>query len=211
MISDGLDEIQELFIRLNLNVSISGAERRNALPGPLPKLIRQLASHEFFRKHASFPISRGQDLNLAAKVLLMEQAGAFSSTKKADLDHFVISGAKKSERDFQNSINRSTTNLNTMKNVFLAPDPLLGSQTQIPLYYWLVKNYGARNGMREGLVRFEEARKNARNVAAARARGEDLPPADEELVRFNIVLRSPDDKASQESMYQTIRKFLALT
>src|SRR6266436_2674448 len=42
VISDGLDEIQELFIRLNLNVSISGAERRNALPGPLPKLIRQL-------------------------------------------------------------------------------------------------------------------------------------------------------------------------
>lgn len=210
VISDGLDEIQELFIRLNLNVSISGAERRNALPGPLPRLIRHLSTHEFFRKYASFPINRGQDLNLAAKVLLMEQAGGFSSTKKADLDHFVISAVKKPERNFENAMARSTENLNLMMRAFLARDPLLGSQTQIPVYYWLVRNYGVVGGMREGLNRFEEARKHARNVADARARGKDLPPADEELVRFNAILRSPDDKASQASMYETIKKFLGL-
>jgi hypothetical protein len=97
-----------------------------------------------------------------------------------------------------------------MVQVFLAPDPLLGSQTQIPVYYWLVRNYGAKNVLRDDLVRFDEARRIARNVATARARGEDLPPADEELVRFNFVLRSPDDRASQQSMYETIRKFLSL-
>jgi hypothetical protein len=74
-----------------------------ALPGPLPKLIRELSTHEFFRKYASFPINRGQDLNLAAKVLLMEQAGTFVSTKKADLDHFFVSAATKSEGDFKGS------------------------------------------------------------------------------------------------------------
>jgi hypothetical protein len=105
---------------------------------------------------------------------------------------------------------RSTENLNLMTGAFLAPDSLLGSQTQIPVYYWVVKNYGVINGMREGLVRFEEARKHARNVADARARGEDLPPTDEELVRFNAILRSPDDKASQASMYETIKKFLGV-
>ena len=171
VISDGLDEIQELFIRLNLNVSISGAERRNALPGPLPNLIRHLSTHEFFRKHALFSINRGQDLNLAAKILVMEHAGSYSSTKKADLDHFVINTAKKTEADFDGAMRRSTETLTVMMQVFLAPDPLLASQTQIPIYYWLVKNYGARQGMRTDLVQFEEPRRHARNVAAARAHG----------------------------------------
>src|SRR6266496_5655180 len=72
VISDSLEDIQELFIRLNLSLSISGPERRNAMPGPLPHLIRELSVHEFFRKYATFPINRGQDLNAAAKFLLME-------------------------------------------------------------------------------------------------------------------------------------------
>src|SRR6266480_2909301 len=42
VIADSFEDVQELFIRLNLSVSISGPERRNAMPGPLPPLIRTL-------------------------------------------------------------------------------------------------------------------------------------------------------------------------
>lgn len=210
VISNRLEEIQELFIRLNLNVSISGAERRNALAGPLPRLIRDLSIHEFFRKNATFPISRGQDLNLATKFLLMEQVIGFAAVKKVDLDRFVLGGAHAEAAVYTDAVDRATATLGLMTTVFRNADPLLSSQAQLTVYYWLVRDFGAISGqnLRHGLVSFEDARRSARNVAAERARGVNLPPADEELLRFNSLVRSPDDKAAQESMFTTLKKFL---
>ena len=212
VISDRLEEVQELFIRLNLNVSISGAERRNALPGPLPKLIRDLSVHTFFRKNATFPISRGQDLNLTTKFLLMEQVAGFATTKKADLDRFVLAGAKANAGDYYRPKDRVTETLDRMSHVFLLRDPLLNSQAQLTIYYWLVRGFGARQDidLRAGIVAFEDARRTARSVATALASGQNLPAPDESLLYYNTVVRSPDDKNTQERMFETLKKFLQL-
>src|SRR5688572_28099930 len=66
------EPINELFVRLNRSKPLTGAEVRNAMTGPAPEVIRQIAKHEFFRELLSFKVGRGQDLNAAAKFLLCE-------------------------------------------------------------------------------------------------------------------------------------------
>src|ERR1051325_3565312 len=160
VISDRMEEIQELFIRLNMNVSISGPERRNAMPGPLPPMIRTLSLHEFFRTYATFPNSRGQDLNLAAKILLIEETGGFANMKKKDLDKFVLNNQLRSAADFEPSYQRAVDTFGRMEQVFQKKDKLLMRQAQLPVYYFLIKSYFDTRGpiIRNFLVSFEDRR-----------------------------------------------------
>lgn len=210
VISDKLQEVQELFIRLNLNVSISGAERRNAMPGPIPQLIRDLSVHDFFRKYASFPINRGQDLNNAAKLLLMEERGGFATTKKIELDFFVLLNSDEPLSNFTKHYDNAVATLNNMIKVFKENDKLLKRATQITLYYWLTKKYADRYEVeiRNFLDRFEKDRAKVRSQALDRARGKDVDISDYDLLQYNSFLRSPDDKTKQELMYSELEKRL---
>jgi hypothetical protein len=210
VISDSLEDVQELFIRLNLSVSISGPEKRNAMPGPLPHLIRDLSVHEFFRKYATFPINRGQDLNAAAKFLLMEHVGGFTSVKKKDLDRFVEAAKDKTKDDFQAPHRQANQILDTMTRVFRTSDPLLSGQAQISAYYWLARTYGANYGsrVRDFLQQFEFERSKARAASSARAAGEDIPAPKATLIEYNRQIRSPDDKGTQEFLFATLEEGL---
>jgi hypothetical protein len=83
------DLVNELFIRLNRSKPLRGAEIRNAMKGPAPEVIRQIAKHEFFTSYIRFDTQRGEDLNVVAKLLSFEYHGKPQPTKKADLDGFV--------------------------------------------------------------------------------------------------------------------------
>ena len=63
VITDSEELINELFVRLNRSKPLTGAEIRNAMAGPAPSVIREMAKHEFFSELISFPVKRGQDLN----------------------------------------------------------------------------------------------------------------------------------------------------
>jgi uncharacterized protein DUF262 len=206
VITDKLEEVQELFIRLNLNVSISGAERRNAMPGPIPALIRTLSVHEFFRSYASFPINRLQDLDAAAKILNMELQKGFVSTNKVDLDRFVMTNKDKDESDFKGIYKSAVQSLNKMKRVFIKKDSLLKGQAQLTVYYQLVKVYGEQYGdlLREFLLQFERDRAKVREQAAARGRGERVKISDATLLDYNTFVRSPDNKSKQEYMFNVL-------
>lgn len=208
VISNEFEEVQELFIRLNQNVPISGPEKRNAMPGPLPPLIKELSVHVFFRKHATFPNSRGQDLNAAAKMLLLEDKGGFTNTKKQDLDRFVRVNADRDAKDFLGIRLRATETLNDMMNVFQEGSPLLKGQAQLPVYYWLIKNHADQYAevMERYLKVFEEQRGVARAQANARARGEEVKIGDPALLEYNTWLRTPDDRTKQEQMYSLIEE-----
>ena len=210
VISDKLDEIQELFIRLNQNVSISGPEKRNAMPGPLPRLIRDLSVHKFFRNWAGFPINRGQDLNVAGKILLMEERGCLTNTKKADLDRFVSSNKEESLSKFTPYFEEAKQTLGRFTQVFQQNDPLLKKSTQLSLYYWLVKNYKETNEilLRNLLEQFEQDREVARKQSNQRSEGEDVEIDNPDLLDYNRLLRSPDDKKKQETMYGILTKRL---
>src|SRR5688500_15082998 len=49
VITDEEGKINELFVRLNRNKALTGAEVRNAMQGIVPGLIRELAHDEFFQ------------------------------------------------------------------------------------------------------------------------------------------------------------------
>ena len=205
VVADKLEEVQELFIRLNQNVSISGPERRNAMRGPLPGLIRNLSVHEFFRNYAAFPIDRGQDLNLAAKVLLMEYRSGFTNTKKKDLDRFVLLNSGSEASEFQTVYENAETTLNAMTEVFDVEDKLLAGQAQLPVYYQFVKKYGVQftRQIRPFFVEFEEDRRVAR--AEANAIGmENISSSSRTLVEYYNLIRSPDDKTKQERMFNVL-------
>lgn len=87
--------INELFVRLNRSKALTGAEVRNAMSGPVPKVIRQIAKHEFFEVNVAFVVQRGQDLNAVAKILMFEHHEKLTETKKRNLDAFVRDMAKK--------------------------------------------------------------------------------------------------------------------
>lgn len=210
VISDNLEEVQELFIRLNLNVSISGPERRNAMRGPLPPLIRRLSVHDFFRGYASFPINRGQDLNTSAKFLLMEDRGDFTNVKKGDLDKYVKSKIGTDPSELLMIYDNAAATLDRMTEVFKKEDSLLGSQAQITVYYWLVRKYlnEPSSQIRKFLAEFESQRRIVRRQQAARAGGKDVQIQDTALIDYNSFIRTPDDKSKQESMFSELEKRL---
>ena len=93
------DPINDLFVRLNRSKALTGAEIRNAMAGPAPKLIRQISKHDFFLTNIRFEVKRGQDLNAAAKLLLFEYYKNFRETTKRSMDKFVKEvNAKNKER-----------------------------------------------------------------------------------------------------------------
>jgi hypothetical protein len=210
VISDNLEEVQELFIRLNLNISISGAEKRNAMPGPLPGLIRKLSVHEFFRSYASFPINRGQDLDASAKFLYMEERQTFVNTNKESLDKFVSLNANKDGKAFKPIFRQASQNLDLMCEVFIKEDPILKVQAQLTIYYQLVKKYSDQYGheLREFIYDFERQRATVRREAAARARGREIKVSDAKLLDYNNFIRAPADRNKQAFMFTIMESYL---
>lgn len=225
VITNDEDRINELFVRLNSGKALTGAEIRNAMRGDLPDLVRALVTHGFFTNKIAFNTKRGQELNAAAKLLMIEFRGQLVDTKRKQLDgfakdldfeddysesreieHFSEAASEIESADVERAAKRVRKNLSALCEVFSDRDPLLKSQGLIVLYYWLVRNHKdpkARSGMREFLVRFDE--RTAEAVKAAN----DGRPHDEALYMFNSLRRSINDQGALEKMYKILEKKLA--
>ncbi len=222
VITDEETKINDLFIRLNTSKPLTGAELRNAMEGLVPNLIRQIANHEFFKSKIKFKLSRGEDLNAAAKILLIEFRGKFVDTKKVHLDKFVEEGIAATKVDkivdrfveegmrsenikFDKTSNFVMKVLDNMTNIFIFRDPLLSSQGPITLYYWFIRNTEPRliPFVREFLVNFEkERRENRHNFKEGFVDVE----IDEELLTYDFKNRSIDDRVSLNTRYEILRR-----
>lgn len=151
VLTDNERKIEQLFLRLNMGEAATGAEQRNAMHGPVPLLVRELAAHPFFTSKIRFSTGRMQEHNLITKLLLLEFTGHFTDTKKTDLDNFAKNAAKW-DMDNQEKANRGInpyTNardsvfdtLELLTNEFSDRDKLLSSAGNIPVYYWFAKNH----------------------------------------------------------------------
>jgi hypothetical protein len=67
------DDIEDLFSRLNNGEPLTAAEKRNAKPGAVTKLIRDVAAMRVLRERLAFPNTRYQHYEVAAKFLLIEK------------------------------------------------------------------------------------------------------------------------------------------
>jgi hypothetical protein len=203
VVTDDESSINELFVRLNTSKPLTGAEVRNAMQGVVPALIRELASHEFFRTRVRFDVKRGQDLNAAAKLLLIEFRGRLVDTKKISLDRFVDEGiqAEAKTENFETAAHRVDKNLDRMCAIFIERDPLLSSQGPVSLYYWLSKEYADEfeEQIRPFLVEFEQ--KRTANRMLAREPETSPEHIDSQLLLYDTLNRSVNDQGSLEGRY----------
>jgi hypothetical protein len=171
------EDIEELFARLNNGQPLNAAEKRNARGGEMAKLVRELAGRPFFTERLRFGNARLRHHDLAARLLLIEQAGEPGAPPpdlgSRALDHFVTANRRIGAADRAALLARTDRRLAHLCRAFGPADPLLASQSAPPLYYLLSRSLAAATGaeppperLREFLERF-----------AARRRAErDLPP-----------------------------------
>lgn len=194
VITDSEELINALFVRLNRSKPLTGAEIRNAMAGPAPDIIRQLTKHEFFSELTAFPVTRGQDLNAVAKLLLFEFHDKPQETKKDSLDSFIET-ARQQPNQLELAAHRVHAMLATLTAIFLPRDRLLGSAGVIPVYYWFIRGVKEElhHMVRDFFVRFEEDRRENRQKATAGTLAQDV---ERQLVQYDQFNRSTNDLTS---------------
>jgi len=197
------EQINELFIRLNRSKPLTGAEIRNAMSGPAPKLIREIKKHDFFKNNVSFTFSRGQDLNASAKILMFEYYNNFKDTTKKQLDKFVKQTANKPQEKLQLSARIIFDTLTDMSNIFLPKDNLLSSAGLLPVYYWFIKNSPIKNFpmLRKFLTEFELARLENRKLVRSDPGNSQINLLFVEYDNYN---RSTNNELSHKERYRIL-------
>jgi hypothetical protein len=137
--TEDTDLIEDMFSRLNEAVPLNAAEKRNAIGGPMAKVIRELTKDHFFSKKVKISDKRYQHREIAARLIFIEYSlkyqGKIIDTKKPYLDALVRKykdGTKKDSNELKKEIYK---NLNLMNQIFSNADDLLGAQAVIPIYY----------------------------------------------------------------------------
>jgi len=206
VVTDDEARITSLFVRLNSSTPLTGAEVRNAMQGEVPPLIRALAGHDFFTQRVRFQIKRGQDWNVAAKLLLIESEGRFTDTKRRQLDRLVAEAARADLHlfDIHRARERVDRVLDAMCEVFDPQDPLLRSAGPVPLYYWFVREFPDAQPaeLRAFLAVFEDAVAETRRLL----RAEPDTLVDPDLTLYVELSRSINDQGSLEQRFQILTK-----
>lgn len=203
--TDEEEKIHDLFRRLNKSYPLSGAELRNALVGDIPETIRLLTEHDFFKSRVRFSTKRGAEYNAAAKLLLLEYSNEPVDLKKRALDAFAELGTISSLSTLSG---RVVDVLDNMAKVFQHGDPLLRTEGQLPVYYWLVRDLGAAKKLREFLDEFEAERKLVATIGDEKL---DEELAFGESVRsYALYNRATNDKGSIQRRYEILKKCYAL-
>ena len=200
VITDDEARINDLFVRLNSSKPLTGAEVRNAMAGVVPLLIRRVADHPFFTQKVSFNVSRRQDQNAAAKLLLLEYRGAIVDTKKINLNRFVAEGLLSESTALGAAADRVIKVLDSVVPLFNDRDDTLKLATGLPVYYWYFRNHDTDKNTISRMRAFEDARRRNKKLASIGA-GEQI---DEQLQTYDYFNRSPDDATSHERRYQIL-------
>jgi hypothetical protein len=207
VVTDSETKIAGLFVRLNRGVfALSGAEIRNAMPGIVPILTRDVAKHPFFTSKIRFSIVRYQDRNAATKLLLTEFQNGYASVKKTDLNAFAESVAAEegpATKPYREAAKRTLSVLDAMAEAFDDGDDLLTAAGIVPVYYWFIRSHPRAKGhtIRAFLGDFEAGRKANDDLAEKRARG-----VDQELLRYAKQRRSPNDQAALQFLHDVLER-----
>ena len=204
-----LDLIEEMFSRLNEAVPLNAAEKRNALGGSMPKLIRKVAEHKFFRRKVRFSNKRYQHRDVAAKFLYLAHQNRIADTKKVYLDTFVVEAKKFPHQKNKKIKEDAHKTLNAMAKIFVNHDQLLKSTGTVVLYYLLfreaIKSRWSQAIDRTLLLSFEKLRELNRKKAE-----KDITKADYDLLEFDRLTQTPNDAYALELRLKTMKKHLHL-
>ncbi|MBE7157564.1 MAG: DUF262 domain-containing protein [Rhodospirillales bacterium] len=215
VISDEEQLVNELFVRLNSGKPLTSAERRNAMNGVVPELVRQIANTIFFQSCVSFTNSGRAHDQAAAKLLLLEWSNRPVDLKKRQLDGLFDSGTlSQNEADLNSATNTVLETLAGMSQVFMQRDPLLRTQGQIPVYYTFFReeSYGMSPSLRPIIQGFSDLRREVRaagRVADAEPNSVFLETDFELAVEYNYRLRNPNDYRSVLEMSRMLSEYVA--
>jgi hypothetical protein len=205
------EDIEELFSRLNNGEPLNAAEKRNAMGGRMCTLIREVAEKPFF-EYLPYGNNRYQHLELAAKLLLLEQteaAGgpALADLKKKFLDKLVADNKSLPDASAQGLSKRLDSQLGLMTRIFDKKDPLLAKQAYPPLYYiWtkLMNKEYAHKSLYSWLHKFLEDFQ-AERTANLEKPEDDRDPA---LLEFDrLMQQGTNDIGSLETRVSILRRY----
>lgn len=214
--------IEQLFWRLNIQISLSAPEFRNVLGGPLPLLIRRVGLTPFFREALGTRNNRFQHYDLSAKFLYISHTNSFSSTKKAALDNFARlmktareNGEEVASEETLAILEKTTTDgLERMWSFFGSESPLLRSVGRVILYFHIFRictNAGIQLPITVPMLESFNA-----NVTLARRKsqrmsggsGESLSDLESGLVQFDQEKQSSNDGGALERQYEHLRSYM---
>ena len=223
--ADSDELIEQLFSRLNVQVPLSAAEARNVLGGPLPFSIRKIALTPFVKESVAIKNNRLQHYDLGAKLLYISYANAFVSTKKRDLDNFVMSMKSARDKEFEvassaalDALERKTEKkLDLARAYFGQQNPLLRSVGRTTLYFHVFRLCDeAQTPMPMPMTLGMLEKFNADVIAArqksqrmSRGSEESLENAETELVRFDQEKQSVNDGGAIERQYGYLKSYMA--
>jgi hypothetical protein len=206
--TDDTELIEEMFSRLNEAMPLNAPEKRNARGGPLPPIIRDLVKTKVFTTNLPFSNKRYRHLDLACKFLYLLHMGGAEDTKKIRLDSFVQE-FKDKRLNAQGKLLETNCKkvLQAMAKVFVKKDHLLKNTGIVVVYFLLfhqamqIRKLGILS--RSKLLKFDELRKKNREIAEV-----DIEKADYDLIRFEELANSLNDKFAIRFRYDTICKYV---
>ncbi|HWF44500.1 MAG TPA: DUF262 domain-containing protein, partial [Candidatus Kapabacteria bacterium] len=209
--TNDLDIIDDMFTRLNEGAPLNAAEKRNAIGGPMTTSINKVASQKFFTECVKFSNKRYQHREVAARLLFIvasqKNNQEIVDTKKAFLDAFVKSMKKqpKLSKEYEEAV---ASVLKKMHSAFHKQDPLLRSQSNVPIYFLLfddMRKQGGKTVKREILSRFAGAVASNRETAE-----KDLSSADPALLEFErLSIQGTNDASSIKRRFEILKKYVS--
>lgn len=210
--------IEGLFVRLNEQVTLNAAEKRNAFGGPIPLIIRELSKHRLFTHYLPFKDGRYRHRDLAAKFLWIVQQDRFVSTKRRDLDDFVKAyRLNAAVHPDPNELVQSAEEIaDAMCGFFTPKDDLLQSVGWVTLYFHLFrlrikspkKARLSRRHFEQFVADVTAARQLVRRMADGRvgARGAQI---NSDLAQFDSLRQSLNDATALRTRYAILRRYVA--
>jgi hypothetical protein len=212
--TDDIDLIEDMFSRLNEAVPLNAAEKRNAIGGPMAKLIRELGNKNFFINKVRFNNSRYQHREVAARLLFLiysiNKNKRILDTKKPYLDEMVKNYKENPENDPNPIYYKTLEIMEEMERVFSDSDNLLSSQSSITVYF-LVFKQAKENGTVKKLKRkmFEEFYSQlAENRILAE---KDITKANYDFLEFErLTQQGTNDATSIRERTRILSQFLSI-
>ena len=195
-----IEEVEEMFFRLNNGETLTAAEKRNALPGQMKEFVKELAMHPFFQ-NVAFKNTRYAFDQVCAQMTLLELVGEPCDTKARALEKMYREQVK---FDKNGSVAKKIKRvLNFLDNAFPEKMPELRKQNVVSLYLLiseLMEKYaisGREATLREWYIQFESDRRVEQD--------KDEDERDPDLIRYQEkMLQAVDSKDSIEFRHRTL-------
>ena len=150
------DEVAELFFRLNNGKPLTSAEVRNAMPGRVTDVVRNLAKHSFFSKCAFKNRGKAFD-QVSAQMLCLELNGGLTDISDKTLTPMYRQFASGLPGKVEDTVRK---NLDLMDQMFPARSRLLRRATAINIYLlvsYLSKHRNIKHSLQDIYKWFESS------------------------------------------------------